>query len=195
MKYLLSFGIPIVLLAILRPWTVRSIGDDKPAGFDAASFPAVAWPKLLREATQTAVDVTSLPTESGAAPRARFVKGQGVVAAIDRAARVGLLRLQLPGDSRPTVALQIGPVIRGTALRDASSFIRFSDFRNQFDYAGSANALNDYALRTVVAQLPLDSLQGRTVTFIGAVGKSVPVDGGVWEIVPVQLDIVESGRK
>ena len=39
-------------------------------------------------------------------------------------------------DGKPTtVVLQIGPVIFGTALRDALPFIAFGDFVNQIDYA------------------------------------------------------------
>jgi predicted lipoprotein len=105
------------------------------------------------------------------------------------------MRVQLRGQGRPTVAIQIGPVIRGTALRDATSFVRFSDFTNQFDYAGAANALNDYALRTVIGPVPIDTLVGRTVTFTGAIGRSAARDDGSIEIAPVQLDVAEAARK
>jgi predicted lipoprotein len=132
---------------------------------------------------------------NAAAAKARFVKGTGVVAGIDRKSRVGVMHVQVAGSKPATVAIQVGPVVRGTALRDASSFIQFSDFLNQFDYAGAANALNDYALRTVVGRMPIDTLQGRTITFIGAVGKSAPREGEAVEIVPVQLDLVESAAR
>ena len=127
--------------------------------------------------------------------KARFLKGTGTVAAVDRQSRVGILRLRQTGSRPATVAIQIGPVIRGTALRDASGFIEFSDFTNQFDYAGAANALNDYALRTVAGALPAAALQGRTITFIGAAGKAPVREDGAIEIVPVQLELVEPPRK
>jgi predicted lipoprotein len=97
--------------------------------------------------------------------------------------------VRVTGSGAATVALQIGPVVRGTALRDASGFIHFSDFTNQFDYASAANALNDHALRTVVGPLSIDALEGRTVTFTGAIGKAARREDGSIEIVPVRVDV------
>jgi predicted lipoprotein len=194
MKPLLAIVVPIVVLAILRPWTVRPIEEAKPAVFDAASFAAAAWPKLLEEAARTAVDITAA-TSTETPPQARFVKATGIVKGVDRQSRVGVMRVHLPGDNAPALAIQIGPVIRGTALRDATSFIRFSDFTNQFDYAGAANALNDYALRTVIGPLSFDAMLGRTVTVTGAMGRSARRDDGSIEIVPVRFDVAEAVRK
>jgi predicted lipoprotein len=195
-KQMLWILVPVAVIAILRPWTVRPLQSAAKAAFDPATFAASAWPRLLREATGTAADVSEVATASASASgKARFLKGTGIVAAVDRQSRVGVLRVQLTGSKPATVAIQVGPVIRGTALRDASGFIEFSDFTNQFDYAGAANALNDYALRTVLGALPTEALQGRTVTFIGAAGKTpVRADGAI-EIVPVQLELVEPQRK
>jgi len=187
---------PVVLLAAIRPWTIRPIDEHKPAVFEPAAFTVSAWPRLLREASQNATDVSEVAVSANAAAaKARFVKGTGVVADIDRKSRVGVMLVRVAGSKPATVAIQVGPVVRGTALRDASSFIQFSDFLNQFDYAGAANALNDYALRTVVGRMPIDTLQGRTIPFIGAVGKSAPREGEAVEIVPVQLDLVGSAAR
>ena len=186
----------MALVTIIRPWTIRPIEGSKPATLDAGTFAATAWPRLLREAAQTAADVSQLPMAPGtAADTARFVKGTGVVAAVDRQSRVGVMRVQIPGAKPSIVAIQVGPVIRGTAVRDASSFIRFSDFTNQFDFAGAANALNDHVLRTVVGAVPVDSLVGRTVTFVGAIGRTPLREDGAIEIVPVQLELVEAAGK
>lgn len=187
---------PVAILAVLRPWTIRSIDDERRSGFNTETFAASAWPRLVREALQTAVDVAEVAMAVRASPvKPGFVKGTGVVSGIDRQSRVGVMRLHLAGSTPATVAVQIGPVIRGTALRDAAGFIQFSDFTNQFDYAGAANALNDQALRTVVASLPIDGLQGRTVAFIGAVGKAPVREDGAIEIVPVQLEVVGADAK
>ena len=37
--------------------------------------------------------------------------------------------------ARPTLRVQIGPAIRGTALRDTLDFVDFNDFTNQIDFA------------------------------------------------------------
>ena len=79
--------------------------------------------------------------------------------------------------------LQIGPVIRGTALRDALDFIRFTDFVNQLEFAGVATALNDHVVSAVLQAAP-DLVSGAEVSFVGA----VPVSGAL-EIVPVKLAV------
>jgi predicted lipoprotein len=189
-------AVPLAAIAILRPWTVRPLDGLKPAVFDAGGFVSSAWPRLVRDATQTASNITDVAPVAGASPsRARFVKGTGVVAAVDRRSRVGVMLVRVPGPSPVTVAIQIGPVVRGTALRDASGFIQFSDFTNQSEYAAAANALNESALRDVIGQVQIESLQGRTLAFIGAVGKSAPREDGAIEIVPVRLELVEDRAK
>jgi predicted lipoprotein len=105
------------------------------------------------------------------------------------------MRVRLSSATPAMMGIQIGPVIRGTALRDASSFIRFSDFTNQFDFAGAANALNDHVLRTVLGAMPVDTYVGRTITFVGAIGKSPLRDDGAVELVPVQLELVGAAGK
>jgi predicted lipoprotein len=186
----------VVLVALLRPWTIRPLDGPEAAAFDASTFAVSAWPRVLREARQTATDVSELSIQAGPSPtNARFVKGTGVVAAIDRHSRVGVIRVQISSSKPAAVAIQIGPVIRGTALRDASSIIRFSDFTNQLNFAGAANALNDQVLRTVIGAMPADTLVGRTITFVGAIGKSPLREDGAIEIVPVQLELVERGGK
>jgi predicted lipoprotein len=179
-------------LAIVRPWTVRPLHLDKPAAFDAGTYAISLWPRVLDEANRIAADVTSAPATPTSA-KARFVKGSGIVTAVDRASRVGLLRVQLAGQTAPGVSIQIGPVIRGTTLRDALSFVQFSDFTNQFDYAGAANALNEHVLRTVVESANVDALQGRTIDFVGAASQTTP-PGGPVEVVPVTITVNEAGR-
>jgi len=185
----------VIILGIIHPWTVRPLHDDKPTAFDPSSYAQSLWPRVLDDATQHAVDVASaVPVPSAASSvKARFIKGSGVVTAIDRASRVGVLRVQLPGSAAPTVAIQIGPVIRGTALRDAVSFIQFSNFTNQFDYAAASNALNDHVLRHVVGTANVDTLPGRTIAFVGATGRP-SVEGGAIEVVPVTITVLDAGR-
>src|SRR5262245_29072947 len=114
---------PLLLLAILRPWTIRPLQAGNRAAFAPTSVDASAWPRLVREAEQSAGDVSLLEMPAGGSPaKARFIKGTGVVTAVDRGSRVGVMRVPLSGPA--SVAIQIGPVIRGTALRDASSFIQ-----------------------------------------------------------------------
>ena len=123
-----------------------------------------------------------------------FVTVTGIVTEIDRRSRVGVAYLQTPGGSSERVAVQVGPVLRGTALRDAVSFLRFTDFANQSDFAAVSNALNDRVLRDVLGPLDVASLPGRTVTVTGAAsfaggGYDRPVD-----LVPIVVRIERGGR-
>lgn len=186
---------PVALVAILRPWTVVPLEGNKPAVFEPETFAASTWPRLVREASDNATDVAEIVMPDGSPTKPRFVKGIGVVEGVDRQSRVGVMRVQVKGSRPVKIAMQIGPVIRGTALRDASTFIHFSDFTNQFEYAGASNALNEYALRTVIAPLPFDTLQGRTIMFTGAIGKSAPREDGAIEITPVHLVFVSGEVK
>ena len=64
--------------------------------------------------------------------------------------------------------MQIGPAMRGTAIRDALDFVSFNDFTNQIDFARFGKAFNPTVNRTVLEKLPRDNLIGRKVTVIGA---------------------------
>ena len=117
-----------------------------------------------------------------------FVKGTATVAEIDRKSRIGLARLRLPwAKDGQAAAIQIGPVLRGTALRDALEFVRFTDFVNQLEFAGVANGLNDRVVNGVLAAVNIDELAGREVTFVGAVPTTGA--GSTLEIVPVRLEV------
>jgi predicted lipoprotein len=126
-------------------------------------------------------------------PRAVFVKGTATVADVDRTSRIGLARLRLPwAKTADAAAIQIGPVLRGTALRDALAFIRFTDFVNQLEFAGVANALNDRVIERVLTAVNVDALAGREVTFVGAVPATGA--GSTLEIVPVHLQLAGDAR-
>ncbi len=191
-------------LAVLRPWTIEPIRNSATAAFDASSYVASSWPRVLREAEETAVDVTTVVQNSAPgsgrsdAPPMRtalFVKGAGVVSDLNLESRVGKVLVQLDGAVPPaTAALQVGPVLRGTALRDALGFVRFTDFVNQFDFAAVANALNDRVLETVLGPIDVRSLSGQRVSFIGAVSRDTRA-AATLEIVPVRLTVADRGDR
>jgi len=184
-----------VLHLACKPWTVRPIdeGSDKP--FDARTFVDEIWSaKVVPAARASDVDAATALLDRSADPQKThsvMVRGRGVVREVDRASRVGLARVDLePTDGHVDAAIQIGPVIRGTALRDALEFVRFSDFTNQLDYADVASELNERVLDGGLAGIARADLDGKTVSFHGAatLGRS---RGGVIEIVPVVLRIEE----
>jgi predicted lipoprotein len=196
-KAALVLAVAAGVLTVLRPWTIVPIQSTPAGTFDPASYVTSVWESRVRQTAQSsAIDLrTFMEGQAGdgtaevRGPRAVFVKGTATVDEVDRTSRIGLARLRLPwAKNAQAAAIQIGPVLRGTALRDALEFIQFTDFVNQLEFAGVANALNDRVIERVLTAVDIDALAGREVTFVGA----VPTTGGAstLEIVPVHLQIV-----
>lgn len=114
------------------------------------------------------------------------VKGMATVVEENRASKAAVARIDVDGDGAADAALQLGPVVKGTAVRDTSGVYDFSTFRDQIEYARLGRALNDRAVaQTAVAE---GDLKGKQVTFIGAVAiRSV---GETPLITPVSLEVV-----
>jgi len=202
-RALVKIGIGVlagVILAVTRPWTVRPLETQARAAFDPASYVDGAWPKIIVEANSSAVDTRQAIADAStgtsvSSAKARFVRGRGVAVDVDQRSRVGVLHVRLDGAAPvPVVALQIGPVLRGTAVRDAASFVHFTDFANQTDFAAVANGLNDCVLTRVLAPIDISALRGQSVTFIGAMSTSAVADGRAIEVVPLALQI-DGGRR
>ncbi len=155
------------------PWTVRPIDEMQSGAFDAERYVESIWRSKVLPAAAQGADLRSARLDG-----ARLVKGEGRVLRVDTSSRSGLLFLDLPPyNGRADAAVQIGPVIRGTALRDAMPFIQFSQFTNQLEFARVGNALNERA-----AKLPGEAVRGSVVAFTGAATGGEPP-----EIVPVTL--------
>jgi len=122
-----------------------------------------------------------------------MVKGEGRVISIDTRSKAGLAMVDVPPfDGKPDVSIQIGPVLRGTSLRDATGLVRFSDFVNQLQFADVGNELNDRVLRTVLAPVPLTTLTGKTIAFAGTASGVVNEAPPIRELVPIRLLVQES---
>jgi len=125
---------------------------------------------------------------TGAGRPSFLVSGVARVLAVDTTSRSGVARLDLePFDGTLDAELQIGPVFRGTALRDALPFIRFDDFTNQMEYASVSRVLHDRVADSVVAKVGRARLAGRVIEFEGAYTE----DAGIPLITPVVLRVRE----
>jgi predicted lipoprotein len=103
-------------------------------------------------------------------PEARAVlvaRIDGTIVGADTKSRAGTIDVDVDGDNKPDVTVQIGPVLRGTALRDSLDFVSFSSFTNQIDYADFGKALNFRVRDTVLNHLPREGLVGRRVSLLG----------------------------
>jgi predicted lipoprotein len=95
------------------------------------------------------------------------VKVTGKVVDAETDLRAGTADVDVDGDGKADVQLQIGPVIKGTTLRDVLPFISFTSYANQIDFARLANALNDQAYAIALKSMDRATLKGKTVDVIG----------------------------
>jgi predicted lipoprotein len=193
-RYRIVILVLLVLLAIfftLRPpFVIRPLKDQSGTGTGfqaeqnaASKFVDPIWTsKVLPTFEEKAQDIAKVLPEIRADPDAAgqkfgrreatnpynyMVKGTGKVTEIHSESRAGTASVEIPGLNEK-VALQIGPVVRGTALRDATGVVSFNQFSNQLDYADVSKELNGRALKAAFANVDPASLAGKTVTFVGA---------------------------
>lgn len=116
------------------------------------------------------------------------VKGEGIVTSVDRSSKRGSASVEIPfGLKSKTVSIQLGPVVVGSAIRDALDFISFNDFADQIAFAEVGKALTSRAMRSSAAVL--DNLKpGDKVRFLGVVPVRAPDQPML--ITPVRIERV-----
>ena len=174
--------------------------------FDAKAFVEGGWagkiePELVRDAVDVREVVAALKKEQEAAERkygrrqdetALFnfiVKGRETIKAVNTESAAGYVELTLADSSGgDTVKVQIGPVIKSSAVRDVLSFIHFGDFVNQLDFANISKAINFHVRDQVVAGIREKAKAGKHLAFVGAFSDD---PSGKVLITPVQLSVEE----
>ena len=125
--------------------------------------------------------------KEGSEPWTLVVRIEGRIVAAETASRAATISVDSGGDGKVAAIVQIGPAMRGTALRDALDFVSFNDFRNQIDYAQFGKAFNQYVDHAFLSALPRDSLVGRSVTALGAY--TVEAGGQPPLVTPAELTV------
>lgn len=105
------------------------------------------------------------PTQN---PYSFIVKLDGNVVDANTKSRAAYIEVDTNGDGKGDVKVQLGPVIRGTALRDVLPFIPFSAFKNQIEYANVGRALNAQVYDSKLSKLDRENLVGKQVSVTGA---------------------------
>lgn len=188
---LLFFAFGCTGIAVVRPLATPTPGGSSAQGssfrtskgFDAVTYVDGLWAsKILPQAQNNATDLQLLLSELNkdknaasqkyghkeSGPYNFAVKVVGTVETIDTASRAGTLVLKPTGYNGPAeVRVQIGPVMRGTAIRDGSGVIPFNQFVNQIEYAEVAEELNKRVANTVLQGMDFNALKGRTITVYG----------------------------
>jgi predicted lipoprotein len=118
-----------------------------------------------------------------------MIKGMGQVTAVNTESRAGILTVTLT-DAKPgqAVTIQIGPVVLGTAVRDATGIVSFNQFTNQIDYAGVSKEINARAICEALKGKDPATLDGKQIRFIGAFTYD-PHSAGVIRITPIKLEV------
>lgn len=108
------------------------------------------------------------PRKQASAPWTYVVKFTGKVVAADTQSRAATLDVDADGDGKADAKVQIGPALRGTALRDTLDFVNFNEFKNQIEWAQFGKAFNEKANTAFLSAVPRDGITGKTVTVVGA---------------------------
>lgn len=185
--WLIGAALLLFLFIIKPPFVVKPLArpgaNPEAAQSKGAQFADKVWEsKVLPAIQEKAHDVVTLVSEIRADPAAAgqkygrrestnpysyMVKGTGKVIEVHTESQAGTLVLEVPGLNEK-VALQIGPVVRGTALRDATGAAPFDQFANQLDYADVSKEMNRRAVKAAFPNVDPSSLSDKTINFFGA---------------------------
>lgn len=182
--FLLS-GCTIVTVRPLDPTTGKPIIGNESQQFNAANYVASIWdsqviPTLQSDAHDLLTVITALKANPATAseeygrhepsqPYSFMVTGTGTLVKVNLESRAGLGEIDLNEDGTAEASLAIGPVIRGTAVRDSLPFIQFNQFTNQMEFASVSNEMHALISQTLLTPLgDLTALQGKNVTFYGS---------------------------
>ena len=152
-------------------------GDDVAAIWEESALPelnekAVDLKEFLEQSNG---DLTALAEEYGSYSMGKSgelsyaVKGTGTVEEVNTQSQAGYMSVKLEGYSgTESVKIQIGPVYKGSSIRDTLSFIKFGDYKNQEQWAAVSQSINEIVAKDVVEPAKPESLQGKTISFVGA---------------------------
>lgn len=183
----------IVFLCLRPPFVIKPLQRVASSGTvavasttnDANAFVEPIWnSKVIPTILAKAVDAVVLLPEIRANPEAAgqkygrreatnpfnyMIKGSGKVTQVNTESRAGVMTVEVGNDSNhETINLQIGPVVIGTALRDATGLVSFNQFTNQIDYAGVSKEMNLRAIKDALAGRDPVSFADKTIQFFGA---------------------------
>jgi predicted lipoprotein len=123
-------------------------------------------------------------------PWTMIARLEGAVTAANTESRAATVDVDTDGDGTADAAVQIGPVIRGTALRDSLDFVSFGSFTNQIDFAQFGKALNTEMADKILSSVPRENLVGRKISVVGV----FPLDPAAAKplITPAKIEIAPS---
>jgi len=199
----------LLFLTSCKLWTIRPIESKGQTAVvasqqvNADTYVDSIWqskvvPTMLEKAVDLAAVLSALDADSEAAKKqyssgdaggaAHFiVKGAGRITRVESRSQNRTITVTLTNyQGKAEVVIQVGPVFRGTSIRDAVGFIQFNQFVNQLQFADVGNKLNDRVAASVIKDFDLATAQGKQVSFHGAFTLS---DRNKIVITPVQISV------
>ncbi|MFO7729415.1 MAG: DUF2291 domain-containing protein [Spirochaetia bacterium] len=173
--------------------------------FDAKLYVESVWeeavlPRIKEEAVEAEVLFESLNSDPSTAiekygyrievtaPYNFMVKGSAIITQANVKSAAATISIDANGPDGKPVEIQIGPVIKGTAVRDSMDFIHFEDFTNQLEFANISREMNNHIKATILASLKREELVGAKIRYLGAFQW---VEGEGVLITPVDLVVEE----
>ncbi|HXZ06577.1 MAG TPA: DUF2291 domain-containing protein [Paraburkholderia sp.] len=175
------------------------------ADYDPNAMVASMWstkivPDVEKRATDYAILRDAIKADPDAAGKKYGYRGKddsapwnfptklhGTIVEVDTQSSQGTVGVDIDGNGKVDVIVDIGPTVLGTTLRDTLDFVSFTSFRNQIEYAQFGTALNSYAASHVMKPLPRDALKGKQVTVTGTFTYDSSAEQP--EIVPLQVAV------
>jgi len=196
-------GLAIVLLVAMALGTRVVSADDPSSGgaeqFSAAEFASENYADMIKPAIiENAVPAEELAAAIAADPDAAGeeyggrdgqsawafpVELTGVAGEADPVN--GQLPVAVEGVGDVQVFVQMGAVVNGSALRDVTGEVSFEDFTNQIEFQSVSAELNNMVKADVLADIDPASLNGQTITVVGAFSL---VNPAAWIVTPVQVE-------
>lgn len=203
-KRLITAGLVLVLLVLMLMSTKILTGDAatapgtfSPQSFAEEKFESEIVPDIVGRATdlvtvQEAIDADPAAAAeqygvvTGSSPAVYSVKLTGTAG---EPQANGLMPVQVEGMPEDIqVLVQMGPAINGTAVRDATGQVQFSQFKNQIDFQDVGAELNNQVKDKVLAGVDAASLAGKEVSVVGAFSI---VNPAAYIITPVQIEVAQ----
>ena len=172
---------------------------EGPAAFDPAAYGKKQFPIQQRFISSHAVDAAVLAaavkkdqTAAGkkygvevnqGATTVVPVKFSGVVGKVPAAGYTPVKVAGLPHGSK--IAVQLGPAITGTDLRDATGTIQLGQFQNQIQFQDAGSAINN-ELKIVLKRAGAPDLAGQRITVTGVFELINPE---LWNVTPATIKV------
>lgn len=202
----ITAGVIVVLLVAMGLGTKVISADEvsqasgnglDPVAFAKDSYSSVVVDGITDRATEVSEVAQALSTDPAAAAE-DFAVGSGPTAtysvtatgiAGERDPKTGYLQINVEGlPDGVSVAMQTGPALLGTALRDATGKATFEMFTNQLDFQSAGDQLNAQMKEQLLDKTDLDALSGKEITVVGAFQ---PVNPNFLLMTPVSIEVAK----